>query len=382
METNEKSNIVTENEFLKSIGIVSVNESNTPPDVQNPVIEKPTIENPESKNNEVVEKNDTLIDTTVSDDIVEQEEKILKRFGVKDTINSLIENDIWSDIGIKYGDKEYESIESLLSSEKPTKELFDSLSKVQKKLREDKIKEEYISIKGKDETKVKLINAILSNVDYDDLLQYNKQVVEPVKKLDFSNQNPEITENFVRQCLKDIENLPDKYINIEIEELTKDFKLIEKAEFFQDIVIKKFNDELDLRQKAEQALRESEEKERTENMKSFKKYLKEKEFSDSHIQKATQLRYSKDNDGKFHYEKLLNDKLKDKDFESKFMHFLLDEDDFLKKEKSTVKTDATKKIMELINIIPKEKGAQVTKVSENLNDADEKFLNAINIKVD
>ena len=377
MKIEEKSNIISEGEFLKSLGI-QVENAEVP-------IQKEEIKTKEEPSEEDIQNNKDLekiieedIKKPSEEDIKVEEEKSLKRFGVKDTINSLIENDIWSDIAIKFGDKEYESIEALLSNEKPTRELFDSLSQVQKTLREEKLKEDYVSIKGKDETKVKLINAILSDVDYEDLLQYNKQVVEPVKKLDFVNQDIKITENFVRQCLKDIDNVPDKYINAEIDELKKDFKLIEKAEEFQEEVIRKFNDELDLRKKAEEAIKAKEEEERSNNIKSFKKVLKDKEFSDSFIQKAAQLRYSKESDGKYHYEKLLEDKLKDSEFASKFVHFLLDEQDFLNREKSKVKAETTKKMMELVHIIPKEKGSKTTTTPQNLSTADEEFLNEIN----
>ena len=377
MKIEEKSNIISEDEFLKSLGIPVENTETSKQPEEVKTKEEPSEE--DIKKNQDPEKTiEEDVKKPSEEDIKVEEEKSLKRFGVKDTINSLIENDIWSDIAIKFGDKEYESIEELLANEKPTRELFDSLSQVQKTLREEKLKEEYVSIKGKDETKVKLINAILSDVDYEDLLQYNKQVVEPVKKLDFANQDIKITENFVRQCLKDIDNIPDKYINAEIEELKKDFKLIEKAEEFQEEVIKKFNDELDLRKKAEEAIKAKEEEERSNNIKSFKKVLKDKEFSDSFIQKAAQLRYSKESDGKYHYEKLLEDKLKDSEFASKFVHFLLDEQDFLNREKSKVKAETTKKMMELVHIIPKEKGSKTTTNPQNLSTADEEFLNEIN----
>ena len=377
MKIEEKSNIISEDEFLKSLGIPVENTETSKQTEEVKTKEEPSEE--DIKKNQDPEKTiEEDVKKPSEEDIKVEEEKSLKRFGVKDTINSLIENDIWSDIAIKFGDKEYESIEELLANEKPTRELFDSLSQVQKTLREEKLKEEYVSIKGKDETKVKLINAILSDVDYEDLLQYNKQVVEPVKKLDFTNQDIKITENFVRQCLKDIDNIPDKYINAEIEELKKDFKLIEKAEEFQEEVIKKFNDELDLRKKAEEAIKAKEEEERSNNIKSFKKVLKDKEFSDSFIQKAAQLRYSKESDGKYHYEKLLEDKLKDSEFASKFVHFLLDEQDFLNREKSKVKAETTKKMMELVHIIPKEKGSKTTTNPQNLSTADEEFLNEIN----
>ena len=388
MKTDEKSNLISEEEFLKSLGVSS--GGITPPETSI-IQEKDSIEeivNPENIIKE--EENEEIIsqkqqeEEQVEEQIQVEEQRTLKRFGIKDTINSLIENDIWSDIAVKIGDKQYDSIESLLQSEKPTKELFDSLSQVQKNLREEKINEEYVSIKGKDSTKVKLIKAILSNIEYEDLLEYNTKIVEPVQNFDFATQDIRKTELFVRQCLKDIDNIPDKYIDAEVQELIKDFKLIEKAEEFQEKVIQKYEEELDLRQKAQEAIVAQEEQERATSIKEFKKTLKDKDFSDSFIHKAVQLRYSKEEDGTTHYSKLLEEKLKDKEFASQFIHFLLDKDDFLKKEKSPVVEETTKRMMELIQVIPKERGGKATTTSapQSLSTADEEFLNELNIRND
>ena len=70
----------------------------------------------ESKSEQEVDKNE--------EDIKLEEKSTLRRFGVKDTVNSLIENETWVDMPIKYGDKEYENITDLLDKEKPSKELF------------------------------------------------------------------------------------------------------------------------------------------------------------------------------------------------------------------------------------------------------------------
>lgn len=386
MKIEEKSNIISEEEFLQSLGLGGGGTPGTPPTQEEVIIIErdpleelvnPTIEEPIVKE----EQEEEIEEQPTEEEIEVQEQKTLKRFGVKETINSLIESDIWSDIAVKIGDKEYDSIESLLQSERPTKELFESLSEVQKTLREEKIKEEYISIKGKDETRVKLINAILTGVEYEDLLKYNTEIIEPVKTFDFANQDIRATEIFVRQCLKDIENIPEKYIDAEIQELTKDFKLIEKAEEFQAQVIQDYNDEIELRTQTQKTIKAQEEAERSTNIKDFKKVLKEKDFSDSFIHKAVQLRYSIENDGKHHYEKLLEEKLKDKDFASQFIHFLLDKEDFLKKEKAPIKEETAKKMMELVNVIPKEKGGKTTKeVPQNLSTADEEFLDILNIR--
>ena len=81
-----------------------------------------------------------------NENLDEEIEKASKRFGVKDTINSLIENEVWVDMPIKYNDKEYENISDLLNKEKPSKELFDLLSLAQKNYKEDLLNKEYVKI--------------------------------------------------------------------------------------------------------------------------------------------------------------------------------------------------------------------------------------------
>ena len=387
MKIEEKSNIISEEEFLTSLGLGDSNPVTASPKQEEVIIinRDPLEElvNPTVEPDPIVEKQEEEVveEKPTEEEIEVQEQKTLKRFGVKETINTLIESDVWSDIAVKIGDKEYDSIESLLQHEKPTKELFESLAEVQKTLREEKINEDYISIKGRDETRVKLINAILTGVEYEDLLKYNTEIIEPVKTFDFANQDIKATEIFVRQCLKDIENIPEKYIEAEIQELIKDFKLIEKAEEFQAQVIQDYNAEIELRLQTQYTIKANEEAERSSNIKDFKKVLKEKDFSDSFIHKAVQLRYSTENDGKPHYEKLLEEKLKDKDFASQFIHFLLDKEDFLKKEKAPIKEETAKKMMELVNVIPKEKGGKTSKEApQNLTTADEEFLDILNIR--
>lgn len=393
---NEKSNIISEQEFMRALGLapeqpVEPKIEKTPDDELLDILgagKKKPDENPEPKIEEPKQpvdetkveepKKEDEEDKPSEQDIKKEETKSLNKFGVKDTILSLVENDIWSDVALKIGDKEYETLADLIANEKPTKELFTSLSQLQKQLREDKIKSEYVSIKDKDETKVKLINAILSDVEYDDLLKVNRDVVQPITRLDFASQDPTVTEDFVRQCLIDVDGIPAKYVEAELQELKKDFKLIEKAEEYQNTVIQEFNNEIELRQQAQNALRAQEEEKRTSDIKDFRKILKDSDFSDSFIQKAIQLRFSKEEDGYYHYEKLISDKLKDGNFASKFIHFLLDEEDFLKKEKSRTKVETQTKFMELVNVIPKEKGSKQSKEpSTNLSEIDEEFMSII-----
>lgn len=374
----QQSNILSDTEFLAELGI------GEKPAQAKPIPQKDVIDTLDEelklKEQETTEEQTENQEPEKSEaDIKAEEDKKVKRFGVKDTVNALIENNQWSDVAVKYGDKQYESISELLANETPNKELFASLSKLQSDLRESKLKEDYVSIKGKDETKVKLINAILTGVDYEDLLEYNKKVVEPVQKLDFTKQDLKITKNFVKQCLMDLEGIPEKYLDIELAELEKNFTLIDKAVELQERVLKNYEEEIELRTKTEETLKAQKEEERNNEIKSFRKTLKDKDFSDTFTKQIIDLRFKKDVDGTSHHDKFLKDKLKDEEFASRYYHFLLDTDDFLNKEKSKVKAETQTKFMEMVHIIPKDNGSKQSKErSVSLSEADENFLTELN----
>lgn len=376
----QQSNILSDTEFLAELGI-----GEKP--AQAKLIPQKDVIDTLDEELKLKEQEATVTETQTENqepekseaDIKAEEDKKVKRFGVKDTVNALIENNQWSDVAVKYGDKQYESISELLANETPNKELFASLSKLQSDLRESKLKEDYVSIKGKDETKVKLINAILTGVDYEDLLEYNKKVVEPVQKLDFTKQDLKITKSFVKQCLMDLEGIPEKYLDIELAELEKNFTLIDKAVELQERVLKNYEEEIELRTKTEETLKAQKEEERNNEIKSFRKTLKDKDFSDTFTKQIIDLRFKKDVDGTSHHDKFLKDKLKDEEFASRYYHFLLDTDDFLNKEKSKVKAETQTKFMEMVHIIPKDNGSKQSKErSVSLSEADENFLTELN----
>jgi uncharacterized protein (UPF0335 family) len=306
--------------------------------------------------------------------IAEAEKASRSRFGVKDTINSLIENGVWEDMPIKYGDKVYENISDLLDKEKSSKELFDLLSVAQKKHREDQIKENYVKVGDKDSIKAKLVNAILHDVEYRDLLEYNESVVKPLQKIDFTTiqDGDRIAEAFVRQCLIEIDNYHPDSIDAVVEKLKTDFRILEKAEAYQKVTIDNFNREIEKRELEKVEVDKAQAEELKKEVKSLKEELKNQGVDDKFANQILKLRFTKDDKGKFHYENHIAEKIKaDKGFEARLMHFVLNEEDFIGKAGSKVKTDTSVKFLELINAAPKEAGSKVTPKPTNLHIDDE-----------
>ena len=378
----EDTNIISDEDFLKEIFNENKNEVVVKEEVSE--IDKIFDEyNGKITEEKSVEDGEGVPKTELSEEEIVKEEKKASRFGVKDTITSLIDNGVWADMPIKYGDKEYENIEDLVEKEKPSKELFELLSLAQKKFRDDQLDTSYVKVGDKSSTKAKLVNAILNDVDYTDLLEYNKEVVEPLQKIDFSNINrgDEIAEAFVRQCLVDLDNYHPDSIDAVVSNLKKNFQIIEKAEEYQKVTIDKFNEEIEKRNfEKNESLRINKEEEKI-SMKSLRDELKNQNIADSLSNKILKLRFTKDPDNnRYHYQDLIEDKIKDKAYEAKLMYFLLDEVDVIEKEKSKVKIETSKNFMELVQSAPKRQGAKASKNGAgNLQTEDEDFFRAIGL---
>lgn len=300
---------------------------------------------------------------------------------IKDSINLLIENNSWEDVSLKYEDEEYENISDLLDKVDVNESLFESLVKLQKELKDTKLKNEYISLKDRDEVKVKLAKAILEGADYEDLIKDKQELIDPVSNLDLNDEK--VLEEFVRYGLHGLEGIPEKYLNAEIEELKNSFKLQEKAEEYRNLIKSNYEKVIEERTTSIIEQRKQLETEKKENIKNLRKELKDNNFSQTYIDKAVQLRYDIDESGEEHYLTLIKDKMKnDKDFQNDIIHQLLDKEDYLAKLKAPIKQESTKKVLELINLVPKQKGGSPSKNSSSINmtEADVNFMELISKK--
>lgn len=384
------TNIISDEEFLREIfdKEKETKTNNASTDIEDELTSelKENIVNNDDINKkkdpaEETDKKEAEVKEDNNENLDEEIEKASKRFGVKDTINSLIENEVWVDMPIKYNDKEYENISDLLNKEKPSKELFDLLSLAQKNYKEDLLNKEYVKIGDKESTKGKLVNAILHDIDYTDLLEYNKDIIEPLQRIDFTSikDGDKIAEAFVKQCLVEIDNYHPDSIDAVVDRLKKEYRLIDKAEDYQRITIDNFNREIERRQLEKTNSIKEERRLLEEQVKQLKDELKVRKFDEKFSKEMLKLRFSKDESGKFHYEKLIKDKIKDKSFEAKLLHFLLDEEDFVKKATSKVKVETSRNFLELMNVKPKESGSKQSNNSDKSNDVDYELLKELGL---
>lgn len=306
----------------------------------------------------------------VENEISEAEKTTVKRVGVKDAVSSLLEDGTWTDMSVKVGDKEYNSISELLDKEKNTRELFNSLSEAQKNIREESLKSEYIRVKDLDETKQKLITAISNGVSVDDLIKSTEQHIEPIKSVDFSTIDPKSTENFVSQCLLEYSNFPKNYLELEIDRLKKSNELIGVANQYQSMIVQNHNDEIDRRIKETQEQNRISNEKWESDYKTFNSTLSQKGYSGGFAQKAADLRYRLDESNVPHYQRYINDKLQDEAFAVDLMHFLLDKEDYIKKQTVKAKTESTKRVLELAKFAPK-KSSSTLKTQDTVDNNDD-----------
>lgn len=367
----EDTNIVSGDDlsFLQSIGIA-------PPSTQ--TIEEEVVESENVKTDETTQEETQTVSKTPDVNLENTfREELTPNTDYKKSIDVLLKNNVWEDTSIKYGDEEYESISELLNKIEVDEVLYESLVDLQNNLKETEIKNNYIPIAGIDDSKVKLAKAIVEGVDYKDLLEYKEDVLDPISNLNLNNEQTLI--EFVKNGLKEIEGIPDRYIDLEINDLKSKFSLLAKAEEYKDYLKNQFDEELNTR--TERLLIEKQEQEelRKSNIKTLRKELKESNFSPTFVEKAVQLRHSIGEDGNEHYISLLKEKIKsDKTFEKNIIHMLLDENDFYSKIKAPVKQETTKKVLELVKIVPSKTGKSITsKSNTSINEAEANFLNII-----
>lgn len=302
------------------------------------------------------------------DDVQKKEDDSVKRFGLRETINTLLENETWINSPIKYGDKEYDSIQDLINNEKPTKEMFQLLSEEQKRYREEEISNSYIKVDDFDSPRAILANAILNGVPVEDIVEeYND--IQPLLDVDFTSipDGEAYAADFVRRCLVEIDGFHPASVEAAIEDMANNYALISEAQRYQQILADNLQQDIFEREQQYAEMIQAENQAIQQDMINLRKEIDgmgiDKDFGNTMMN----LRYKIDPDtGRYHYEELLLEKLKDKNFEARLMHFLLDDEDYNNSVRSSVKVDTQKKIMEIMKVSPgKNRGSSASNPSRN-----------------
>jgi hypothetical protein len=192
-------------------------------------------------------------------------------------VKELILDGSWEDISIEL--EEGQEPVSISQFEEITPDLFKQLWNTQQAAKDQKLQEEYISVKGLDETTRKMIELKKSGGDIKELLHVEAEIVHPLKGYDLENEA--VQEWLIRQKYTALGWKP-KHIDDEIKELRENLQL--------DIEAKKIIEEVDKNfdTKVSEKLKAQEEQNRLfqEEQKQFRKKMTE-EFRGFEIKKDT-----------------------------------------------------------------------------------------------
>lgn len=285
---------------------------------------------------------------------------------------------MWQDVAITYDGVEYDSIRDLVEKEKITKDLLLDLNDVQKQLREEEISGNYLPISNIDELRRSLIDAIVRGVDYDDLLELDREVVQPAINFDIDSANIEEVMHFVKEGLINLDNFPEKYVEAEIESLKNDFRLHSKAKEFKQRILDEYQSEINQRiAYQEEAERQFIEKQEQDIM-SFSNDLINDGYNESFARTASELRYNIDEQGVPHFIRLLEERIENPSFAKKLMHLLIDEEDFVNKLTTKTKSETSRRMIAIAKGSSKNSSGMESTPSKN-NNRGEDFFNKIGI---
>jgi len=220
----------------------------------------------ETMTNFFSQQDDTLFDKKVETPVPEEVKIITPSFNYTDLVKEYIEDGEWEDVELELE----EGAEPVILSElkEITPELFKSIRAAQKQLKDEKLKSNYISIEGLDETTKKLIDIKKKNGDITELLQIQAEFVNPLQGLDLDNEK--VQEDLVRQKYS-YQGIDADIIEMKIKKLKENVTL--------DLEAKKVAEEINsnyskiVEQKATERQKEIEESQ--EEQKKFKKSMTE-----------------------------------------------------------------------------------------------------------
>lgn len=302
----------------------------------------------ESDEEKEVEVEEDLKEEVVIEENQEEEEEVeepVELSTLAELSLSLLKNGEWVDFTIEYEGNSYDSLEDFVKKVDVDAELFQTLLQQQTTHKLSEVETNSVRIDNLDETRANIVKAIALGVDAESLLNINDQLIEPMMKLDLTNPQDAIqivSTELERQGLK------GKRAEAVIKQMIEDGELTYEAEKLREQYITEFNSIM--AEKQEEAKRLEFEKVEAEKQakKEFKKELKEKEYTDTFVKKASDLLYGK-TDGVDNWVLQAQVMMQENsDYKADLVHFLLNPEDFLNKKTANIRRD--EKIKTLINL--------------------------------
>ena len=278
----------------------------------------------------------------------QEEEQTLELNPRAEMVIDLISSGTWSDFTIDYEGEHYENLEDFARKVDIDNELFKVLVEKQNEHKLSDLEANSIRVDNLDETRANIVKAISLGVDAQSLLNINDNLIEPLKRADLTNE-PEAVELIARDLQQ--KGLEEDYIKYKIQTLVNDGTLTFEAEKVRENFISEFNNIMVEKQREAQELEKQKQEEEKQAKKEFGKELRELEYSDSFRKQAVELLYGK-TDGIDNWVLHINSLIKEKpELKADVVHFMLDQEDYLKKKTSNIRRDEKIKSLKTLEII-------------------------------
>jgi hypothetical protein len=262
-------------------------------------------------------------------------------------IKEYIEEGDWIDGAIEIEGEDGETIQvNLLDLKDVTPEQFRQIKAGQKALKEEEIKNKYISKEGIDENTLKILEIKRAGGDTRELFQMQAEVVNPLDNLDLDDERTH--EYLVRQKLSVNPDLDQEDINIKVARMKANFTLDTEAKKIIAEVNSNFSAVIEQKKREhEEALQRAQE-EQKEFRKKMTQTYKELKLSDNVVKNLVENTSKFDEYGLTNVDKAFFEAKKNPELFAKIAYLILDEKGFNEFQGVKIKNNVTKETIKTI----------------------------------
>lgn len=270
-----------------------------------------------------------------------------------DLIKEYIEEGDWTDGAIEIEGEEGEVVQvNLLDLKDVTPEQFKQIKAGQKALREEELKNKYISKEGIDENTLKILEIKRAGGDTRELFQMQAEIVNPLDSLDLDDER--VHEYLVRQRLSTNPDLDQEDINNKVARMKANFTLDTEAKKIITEVNTNFGLAIEQKQKEHTASVERAQEEQKEFRKKMTQTYRELKLNDNVVKNLVENTSKFDEYGLTNVDKAFFEAKKNPEVFAKIAYLILDEKGFNEFQGVKIKNNVTKETIKTIfKISPK-----------------------------
>lgn len=268
-----------------------------------------------------------------------------------DLIKEYIEEGDWTDGAIEIEGEDGEVIQvDLLDLKDVTPEQFKQIKAGQKALKEEELKNKYISKEGIDENTLKILEIKKAGGDTRELFQMQAELVNPLDSLDLDDER--VHEYLVRQRLSTNPDLDQEDINNKVARMKANFTLDTEAKKIITEVNTNFGLAIEQKQKEHIAATEKAQEEQKNFKKKMTQTYRDLKLDDNIVKNLVENTAKFDEYGLTNVDKAFFEAKKNPELFAKIAYLILDEKGFNEFQGVKIKNNVTKETIKTIFKIP------------------------------